>query len=204
VLHDLSGLQDLTFAAKFRLLTTGPTRRGAFSAFVVGAAAVPVSNYTPDFLPLSIGTGGGRASGRLTLNFQSTSAWFANASAAYTWCSNVKLDRNSYYTDGQLYLTNEVAMPNVIDYTLTAGVNRGRWRIPLSLVQQRTLGGGDIRRQDMPFVSNRMDFVKLDGGVMYALPKNVSIRLGAAHVLSGRNVGQSTTFISGLFYAHHF
>jgi hypothetical protein len=203
VLHDLSGIQDLTFAAKFRLLTTGATSRGAFSAFVVGTAAVPVSEYTPDFFPLSIGTGGGRASGRLTLNFQSTSAWFANASAAYTWCSNVKLARNSYYTDGQLYLTNEVAMPNVLESSLSAGYRRGRWQFPLSLVQQRTLGGADIRRQDMPFVSNRMDFVKLDGGVMYALPKNVSIRLGAAHVLSGRNVGQSTTFTSGLFYAYH-
>ena len=27
-----------------------------------------------------------------------------------------------------------------------------------SLSQQQTLGGGDIRRQDMPFVSNRMNF----------------------------------------------
>jgi hypothetical protein len=163
-----------------------------------------VGDYTPDFFPLSIGTGGGRASGRLTASYQSASAWFVSASSAYTWCSNVKLNRNAYYTDGQLYLTNEVAMPNVLEHTVTAGVNRGRWRFPLSLVQQRTLGGGDIRRQDMPFVSNRMDFVKVDGGVSYALPKNVSIRLGAAHVISGRNVGQSTTFTSGLFYAHQF
>lgn len=204
VLHDMSGVQDLSVAAKLRLITTGPTARGALSAFVVGAAAVPVGDYTPDFFPLSIGTGGGRASGRLTMSYESTSAWFVNASSAYTWCSNVKLNRSSYYTDGQLYLTNEVAMPNVIEHTLTAGVGRGRWRAPLSLVQQRTLGGGDIRRQDMPFVSNRMDFVKVDGGVMYALPKNVSVRVGAAHVLSGRNVGQSTTFTSGLFYAHQF
>jgi hypothetical protein len=206
VLSDMSGFQDLTFAAKYRLLATQFTGRGALSAFVVGAAAVPVSNYTPDFLPLSIGTGGGRASGRLTLNFQSTSAWFANASAAYTWCSNVKLNRNSYFTDGQRYMTNDVAMPNVFESSLTAGYRRGRWQLPLSVVQQRTLGGGDIRRQDMPFVSNRMDFVRLDGALMYALPvpTPVSIRLGAAHVLSGRNVGQSTTFTSGLFYAFHF
>jgi len=203
VLHDLSGVQDLTFAAKLKLLSTGATKRGAFNAFIVGTGAVPVGNYTPDFFPLSIGTGGGRASGRLTLGYQSASAWFLNASSAFTWCSNVKLNRYSYYTDGQLYLTNEVAMPNVLEHTLTAGVSRGRWQIPLSLVQQRTLGGGDIRRQDMPFVSNRMDFVRLNGGAMYALPKNLSIRFGAAHVLSGRNVGQSTTFTSGLFYAHH-
>jgi hypothetical protein len=204
VLHDMSGFQDLTLAAKVRLLNTGPGSLGAFSAFVVGTAAVPVSNYTPDFYPLSIGTGGGRTSARLTLNFQSNSAWFVNASSAYTFCANVRLNRNSYYTNGQLYMTSEVAMPNVLNNTFGAGVERGRWRIPLSLTQQRTLGGGDIRRQDMPFVSNRMDFVKLDGGVMYALPKNLSVQLGAGHVLSGRNVGQSTTFTSGLFYALHF
>jgi hypothetical protein len=73
----------------------------------------------------------------------------------------------------------------------------------VSLVQRRTLGGGDIRRQDMPFVSNRMDFVKLDGALMYSMPKNLSVGFGAGHVLSGRNVGQSTTFTSGLFYAIH-
>lgn len=203
VLHDMSGFQDLRLAAKFRLLSTGAGSHGTLSAFIAGVAAVPTSDYTPDFYPLSIGTAGRRASGRLTLNFESSAAWFANASASYMWCSNVRLNRNSYYTNGQLYLTNEVVMPNVVDYTLSAGIDRGRWRIPVSLVQQRTLGGGDIRRQDMPFVSNRMDFVKLGGALIYALPKSVSISLGAAHVLSGRNIGQSTTFTSGLFYAFH-
>ena len=71
------------------------------------------------------------------------------------------------------------------------------------MVVARTLGGGDIRRQDMPFVSNRMDFVRLGGGAMYELPKNFSVQLGAAQVLSGRNVGQSTTFTTGLMYALH-
>jgi hypothetical protein len=203
VLHDMSGYQDLALAAKFRLIGTGPGERGTFNAFIAGVAAIPTSAYTPDFYPLSIGTAGRRTSGQLTLNFQSSSAWFANASASYMWCSNVRLNRSSYYTNGQLYLTNEVVMPNVVGYTFSAGIDRGHWRIPVSLVQQRTLGGGDIRRQDMPFVSNRMDFVKLDGGVMYALPKNVSVSFGAARVLNGRNVGQSTTITSGLVYALH-
>ena len=194
VLNDMSGFQDLTLAAKFRLLSTGPGRYGKFSALIAGAAAIPTNGYTPDFFPLSIGTAGRRASGHLALNFQSNSIWFANASAAYMWCSNVRLNRNSYFTDGQLYLTNEVVMPNVVDYTLNAGISQGRWRIPVTLVQQRTLGGGDIRRQDMPFVSNRMDYVRLGGDVMYELPMNLTVDLGAAHVLSGRNCGQSTHF----------
>jgi hypothetical protein len=203
VLHDMNGFQDLALAAKFKLLSPGPSRYGAFTAFIRGVAAIPTSDYTPDFYPLSIGTAGRRAAGHLTLNFKSNSAWFADASASYMWCSNVRLNRSSYYTDGQLYLTNEVVMPNVVNYTLNAGVDLGHWRIPLSLVQQRTLGGGDIRRQDAPFVSNRMDFVKLGGALMYALPKDLSISVGAAHVLTGRNVGQSTTISSGLVYALH-
>jgi hypothetical protein len=204
VLHDLSGFQDLTFAAKFRLLSTGPTGKGILNAFLVGAAAVPIGDYTPDFYPLSIGTGGSRAAARLTVGYESTSAWFANASSGYTFCNNVRLNRNSYFTDGQLFLTNEVTMPNVLENSISVGASPGNWRIPVSLVQRHTLGGGDIRRQDMPFVSNRMDFVRLDGGVMYRLPKSLTVGFGAGRVLNGRNVGQSTTFTSGLSYALHF
>jgi hypothetical protein len=203
VLHDMSGLQDLALGARFRLLSSGPGKYGTFGVSIAAVAALPTSDYTPDFYPLSIGTAGRRAAGHFTLDFRSNSAWFANASASYMWCSNVRLNRSSYYTDGQLYLTNEVVMPNVLNYTLNAGVELGRLRIPMSLVQQRTLGGSDIRRQDMPFVSNRMDFVRLGGGLMYGLPKNLSVSVGAARTLSGRNVGQSTTFTSGLAYALH-
>lgn len=202
-LHGLSGVQDLSLALTYRL-TTRPSRLGVVSAFLTGAAAMPMSDYTPDFMPLSIGTGGGRASARLTLHLRSPSSWFVNASGAYTFCNNVKLDRSSYYTDGQLYMTNEVAMPNVLDYAVSAGVTRGKWHIPVSVVQQRTLGGGDIRRQDMPFVSNRMDFTRLEGSVMYAILKDISVGVGVGRVIAGRNVGQSTTLTTGLSYAFQF
>jgi hypothetical protein len=203
-LKGLSGVQDLTVAAKFRLLTTSSADLGSLNAFITGTGAVPVGNYTPDLVPLSIGSSGRRASARLTLAVQPRAPLYFNASAAYTFCSNVTLDRTAYYTDGQLFLTNQVAMPNVREYTLGAGYRRGRLQIPVSLVQQRTLGGGDIRRQDMPFVSNRMDFLKAEGAIMYDLPKGLSLRVGGAHVLNGRNVGQSTTFTTGVFNAIHF
>ena len=206
VLSDMSGFQDLSMAAKYRFLRLESAQHRTLSAFLVGAAAVPVSNYTPDFYPLSIGAGDGRASARLIVNLDPGAGLFVSGSSAYTFCGNVTLNRNSYYTNGQLYLTNKVTMPNVVENALSAGYRSGRWQLPVSLVQQRTLGGSDIRRQDMPFVSNRMDFTRLDGAVMYALnvPENLSIRIGAGHVLTGRNVGQATSFSSGLFYAHHF
>jgi len=203
VLRDMSGVQDLTLAAKLRLYSTGTTNHGALSAFVVGTGAIPMSHYTPDFMPLSIGTAGRRAAARLTVNYQSNAALFATVSSAYTFCSNVHLNRNSYYDNGQLYNTNEVWMPNVLLNSVTAGLAHGRWMLPVTLTQQRTLGGSDIRRQDMPFVANRMDFLKLDAAAMYELPASFSVRVGGAHVLSGRNVGQTTAFTTGLSYAVH-
>jgi hypothetical protein len=42
--------------------------------------------------------------------------------------------------------------------------------------------------------------------MMYALPipENLAIQLGALHTLTGRNVGQSTTFTGGFTYAFRF
>jgi hypothetical protein len=37
--------------------------------------------------------------------------------------------------------------------------------------------------------------------VGYALPGNLTLRLGAGRVLRGRNVGQATTFTGGVTYA---
>jgi len=204
-LHGMRGLQDFTLAAKYQVLSTPLTDRGTLRAVVVGAAGIPASNYEPDLQPLSIGLASRRFSGRFTLNFQAHQGWFLTGSTAYTWRSNVTLDRPAYYTNGQLYLSNEVAMPDVFDYTVTAGYQRGRLCIPVSLVQQRTLGGDDIRRQDMPFVSNRMDFVKLGGLVRYTVPapRELEIRIGASRIVRGRNVGQTTALTAGLFHTFH-
>jgi len=202
-LEGMHGLQDLTVAAKFRVYASDTSGRG-LSAFVVGVGAIPASNYTPDFMPLSIGSAGARAAARATVSYANGSSWFATASGGFTFCNNVRLDRSSYYTDGKLYLTNEVAMPNVADYTITAGYRRGRLEVPVALTQQQTHGGADIRRQDMPFVSDRMDFTRVGAAVQYGLPRNLMVRVGAARVLTGRNVGHSTTYTSGLIYALPF
>jgi hypothetical protein len=198
-LHGMSGMQDFILAAKYQILATPLTDRGTLRALIVGAAGIPASNYTPDFQPLSIGLASRQVSGRFTLNFQAREGWFVNGSAGYTWRANVKLDRPAYYTNGQLYLTDEVAMPDVIDYSIGAGFQQGRLCIPVTLSQHRTLGGGDIRRQDAPFVSNRMDFVKAGAMVMYR-----GIHVGASRIVSGRNVGQATEVTGGLFYTLHF
>lgn len=199
-LREMHGVQDVTLAARFRVLSA-PLAGGVASAIATGSVGAPAGDYSPDFLPLSIGLGSRRASARGTLGFQAPGGWELNASAAHTWRGRVKLDRAAYYTGGRLHLGDEVALPRVFEYTAGAGYRAGRLHLPVSLTRQRTLGGSDIRRQDMPFAANRMDFLRLDAGAGYALPgTGLVLRIGAGHVLRGRNVGQSTSFSGGLLY----
>jgi hypothetical protein len=206
VLAGMDGLQDGTLGLKWTALETDLTRRGTLRAFLAASGSVPLSDYTPDFQPLSIGLASRRASGRLTLNFQAKEGWFVEGTGAYTFRDDVKLDRPTYYTDGQLFFSDQVAMPDTVDYAFRAGYWKHGLYVPISYSEEVTLGGGDIRRQDTPFVSNRMNSSRVDATAMYFLqkPKNLVVRLEASHTISGRNVGQSTTLSAGLFYTVKF
>ena len=204
-LRGQSGLQDLTVALKVNALTA-PLGPGAVKAFVVGSAALPMSDYTPDFYPMSLGSGSQRLSGRLTLNYTTHGGLYLNGSGGYTWRDNVTLDRDTYYADGHLIYSDQVRMPDVYDYSFSVGYTRGRLIAPITFTKQVTRGGGDIRRQDAPFVSNRMDATRLDASILYYLPrmKDLGLRLAATRTLEGRNVGRSTTLQAGVLYVFHF
>jgi hypothetical protein len=202
VLHGMEGFQDLTMAAKLRLFQKSFGSSGSLLALGAISGSIPVHDYSPDFLPLSIGTAGKRVSGRLTLNYRAEPGWFLNGSAAYTWRDTVRLDRDSYFTNGRLFMTNEVAMPNVFDYTIGTGYSRQPLMGTLFYSEQRTRGGGDIRRQDTPFVSNRVDSSKMGVMLSYAIPRLTGLewQLSYAYTTDGRNVGQATVVTTGLTY----
>ena len=204
-LHDMEGLQDLTLAAKYRFYRLD-AEKGRFTAHAVGTFSTPMSNYTPDFLPLSIGLHSTNLSARVTFNYTFRQGWFVNGSSGYTYRSNVVLDRPSYYTNNTFYETNQVRMYDVFDFNLDAGYRIEKWQANLTYMQMNTLGGGDIRRQDMPFVNNMMNASRLGGVLMYYLskPKDFAVRVTASTVIDGRNVGRSTQWMAGIFYTFHF
>jgi len=158
VLHGINGFQDLTLAAKWSVLEKPMTSYGTLRTIVVVAAGIPMTDYNPELLPLSIGLGSTRVSWRGTLNYQSTPGWFLTGSTAYTMRSKVTLDRPYFYTNDEFVMSDRVDMPNTVDYVAMAGYMRpSGFMTTVSFSQMRTLGGGDIRRQDMPFVSNGMN-----------------------------------------------
>ena len=200
------GWQDATFAAKYKLFQRPMTKRGSIRAIGVIQASTPVSDYTPDLLPFSIGLASRRIGARGTLHYRDRSGWFINGTSAYTWRDGVTLDRPFYYTDGHLVFSDRVDMPNTVDYSASAGYIRGELVLSGMYGGQRTLGGGDIRRQDMPFVSNRMDFTRAGAWAKVPLPfhKSLAVVAGYSRVVTGRNVGQSNTFTIGMMYLLNF
>ena len=205
VLQGMSGRQDLTVLAKYRVANPLVAGRARLKVLAVAGASTPTSNYTPDFLPMSIGLQSSNAITRIAAHLQDRTGWFVDGYAERMWRSNVTLDRSAYFTDGQYFETNEVSMPDVAMYRGAIGWQRGIWCVPVGITTQRTLGGGDIRRQDMPFVSNRMNHTTAHAELMVFVPgaPNLRLDLGAARTLNGRNVGQSTSFMSGFTYALH-
>ena len=206
VLHGQSGYQDFQLAAKYKVASVNVGHMGAVRAFAVLAGALPMTRYTPDDLPMSIGSHSNRISGRATLNYLGRNGVYLNGSTAYTYRGNVVLDRSTYYTNGQLYFSNEVAMPNQFDYTVSAGYRKNDTTLTAGYTQLKTRGGGDIRPQDVPFVSNRVNFSKITATLTYPLPRVHDLQYWFiySNTFDGRNVGQANTFTMGFLYTFDF
>jgi len=206
VLHGQAGFQDLTLAAKFKAISLPIGNHGALRAMAVLSGTLPMTSYTPDLQPLSVGTNSKTITGRTTLNYLGRRGLYVNGTAAYTFRGNVTLDRPYYFTNNQLYLSNEVAMPNQFNFGTSVGYRRNNLEIVGDYSQQQTRGGGDIRPQDTPFVSNRTNFSKAGATFKIPVPKlrNLQYWLLYSNTFQGRNVGQSNTITTGLMYTLSF
>lgn len=199
-LRGMQGFQDLTIGIKYRPLDlrTAGTR---FSIMLTGAVSSPVSNYTADFLPLAIGLEARTLSGRLITHFRHHNGFFVTTHGGYVWRSNIEIDRTAYFTDRQ-YNTNQVAMPAQIQWGARTGYMQNHLIAEVFVDQLHTMGGSDIRRNDMPFPSNRMNATRI-GTMLTWRPdalKGLGFTASAAHVLAGRNVGASSVFSASAIY----
>ena len=202
-LHGMKGFQDGSIDLKWKAITF-TEKQNKFSIITDIGFSTPLSNYVIDFLPMSIGMGSTNFSGRVIADYQK-GKFFSTVSANYTLRSNVKLDRTAYYTTS-LHNTNEVKMPNTANFIISAGVRANNFIVEANASRMETLGGFDIRKNDMPFVSNEMNATMVGVSGKYFLPFNNHIELVASvsSLVGGRNVGQATSIEGGLFYVLSF
>jgi hypothetical protein len=202
-LHGLKGFQDIDVDLKWEVVSK-KLGKGIFSLIAVGGFSTPLSNYEADFQPMSIGLGSTNLSGRITADYQK-GIFFATLSGAYVYRNNIKIDRTSYYTT-QLHNTNEVEMPDQFNSNFNIGIRKKNLVAEAVVMNMTTLGGFDIRRNDMPFASNRMNATTVGAHAKYFIPFVTNLELigGADFVVAGRNMGQATTFTGGLYYIFSF
>jgi hypothetical protein len=203
-LHGQSGMQDLSMMIKYRPVNK-KLGYGRLAIYGILGASIPMSNYTADMLPLSIGLQSKTAQARVMVDYYYNSKWFATASATYIYRSNIQIDRNSYYTD-ELILSNKVAMPNVTTFNIRAGYRTQWWIAEAVLNNWTTQGGFDISQNNMPFPSNRMNATAAGINMKHVLKPVPSLAItgGANYVIAGRNIGQSVTANAGVFYILNF
>ncbi len=198
-LHSMKGLQDFSLFIKYMPVEKelGP---GVFSAYTIGGVSFPTTNYVADFLPLSIGLHSTNLSLRGMFDYQIKS-WFATISGTYIQRSNVKIDRTSYYTT-ELHYSNEVRMPDATSFNVRAGFRNEKLIAEAVLNNWTTQGGFDISKNNMPFLSNKMNSttVGFNGKYYFEKVHNFSITGGFSYTVAGRNVGQNTHYNIGTFY----
>lgn len=196
------GFQDLSLMLKW-VPYQKHIWKGDFKTFLIGGYSTPVSNYTADFLPLSIGLHSKNAIIRGMLDYQRNHL-FATASYTYFARSNVKIDRYTYYTT-EMHYSNEVKMPDASQWNFRAGYRSETIIAEAVFNQWTTLGGFDIPRNGMPFVSNKMNATSIGLNLKYETPVDgLSVVANGSTTLAGRNVGQSTGFNAGVFYIFDF
>jgi hypothetical protein len=198
-LNEQKGLQNLALNIKWKdIHLQGGSSKFAVFASVTGA--IPVSNYQADYLPLALGSHSKDLTGRLVVDYSYGKAFFTG-SGAYMSRSNIAIDRTSYYTTELIY-SNQVELPAMSDYNFRAGY-RSKYLIIEGVADISTsLGGFDIRKNDMPFPGNRMNMTMVGGNLRFRPKALYALELTAGddYTVAGRNVGQANMIHGGVSY----
>ncbi len=189
------GLQDLSGWLKAKLVA-----KGGLSLHGVIGGSIPVSNYVPDFLPMSIGLQARTATARLIANYtHPKTGLYLTAHGSYTWRSNITIDRDAYQADGRVYNTNEVQIPHGSDAAVRLGMVRRKWQLEAFGERMGNLSGDNIRRNDMPFPTNNMQATMV-GVYGKFQPRHIGVNARISKVTDGLNVGQSNSYSVGILY----
>jgi hypothetical protein len=193
------GFQDASAWLKYRLLD----KKGLSVHGVLGGS-VPLTNYVVEFLPMSIGLQARTATGRLIASYtHAPTGLYLTGHGSYSWRSNIQLDRNSYQADGRVYNTSEVRVPNAIDLGVRVGILKSNWQTEVFAERFAGVEGDNIRRNDMPFPTNKMEMTTL-GWYGKVQPRNLGLNVRVGYVVEGLNVGQSLSYSLGVLYQFNY
>ena len=193
------GFQDVSAWLKVKAV-----QAGGFSLNAIVGGSVPLGSYVASFMPMSIGMQCRTFTGRLLANYREPKTGiYLTAHGSYGWRGNSKIDQDAYQANDRVYNTNQVQVPNTYDAAVRLGVLRKGWQTEIWAERVACLNGDNIRRNDMPFLTNNMQATSV-GWYGKVQPHNVGINARVGYVVDGLNVGQSTSYMVGLLYQINF
>lgn len=195
-----NGLQDLSLTVKYMPIEK-IFGKATYSLYAIASFSAPLSNYSADYLPLSLGLESKTGTLRLMSDYQ-RGRFFSTVSGSYVKRGNITIDRNVYFTTKNYY-TNEVNMPDAISINFRIGYRSSKLIAEAIIDNWVTQKGGfDITKNNMPFPSNTMNAARIGLNSKYTLSKIAALSFiaGCNFVMEGRNSGQSNTIYGGLFY----
>ncbi len=189
------GIQDLSAWLKVKAV-----QAGGFSLNAIVGGSIPLGNYVPNFLPMSVGLQSRTVTGRLLASYREPkTGLYLTAHGSYGWRSNIKIDQDAYLANDRVYNTNQVQVPNTYDAAIRLGVLRRGWQTEVWAERASCLTGDNIRRNDMPFPTNNTQATSV-GWYGKVQPRNIGVNARVGYVVDGLNVGQSTSYSLGLLY----
>ncbi|MBC6491069.1 hypothetical protein ACFSQD_15095 [Flavihumibacter stibioxidans] len=199
-MQHLKGWQDLNMETKIQLSKTA-FKNSKLSTFATVGFSVPLTSYIPDFLPYSIGLGSKTAQARLIGHWKHNNGIFTTLQTGYITRSKIEVDRETYYTDQQYY-SKEMAIPDVWDGSIRAGFDNKNIRAGIQYNWSFCTSGSDMRRNDMPYPSNRMNRESISLTALVWMPwvKGLAIQGMADQTIAGRNMGKAFSWMGGIQY----
>lgn len=197
-----AGFQDISTGLKYRIKIKDDNF--GINAFIVSYASTPVSNYNTEIGPLALGAKCSEWANRLILELKhKNTGLFVRSWASYHLRGTSSLERTYYFTD-QAYYSDKVNVPEQWQLSITAGVRllNNNLRLESSYTKVESIGGADIRRNEMPFPGTAMDGTMVSGLIQYYpnfFPQ-LGIQLAGMKILDGRNIGISTAWTTSLMY----
>jgi len=198
------GVQDLSMLLKWEFFGKA-FGKNYVSLLAFAGYSTPLTNYVADYLPLAIGMHSSNTMGKIMIDVQ-RGKWYATASTNYISRSNVTIDRDAYYTTKMIY-SNQVEMPSLMGYNVRLGYRKDADLVLEAVLDGlNTIGGYDMRKNEMPFLSNKMDVARIGINVKLPIPviDGLSFTGNTMYTIAGRNMGKSTMFMAGILFQTDF
>jgi len=198
------GVQDLSMLLKWEFFGKA-FGKNYVSLLAFAGYSTPLTNYVADYLPLAIGMHSSNTMGRIMIDVQ-RGKWYTTASTNYISRSNVTIDRDAYYTTKMIY-SNQVEMPSLMGYNVRLGYRKDADLVLEAVLDGlNTIGGYDMRKNEMPFLSNKMDVTRIGINVKLPIPivDGLSFTGNTMYTITGRNMGKSTMFMAGILFQTDF